>query len=123
MRLLKKEGRIQDFQFRGKKNSVAEVDWKFFIQKGKEYYSILERQDPDIVQRLNEKIRQEKENERIQKEKADQLDNWIWNGEEYIPEAGGYDDEFHCTPLTEEERKLFKEHERVQYEEWKEKRK
>jgi hypothetical protein len=99
-------------------------DFKNFMQKGKSYSEFLRNTKPDIVERLNLEIIEEKERERTRKEEERKKDiegDWNFNAEsgEYYwtgenePEYG---DTFSCSPLTEEEEKLRKTAESREYE-------
>ena len=68
MRKLKEEGRLHDFQKRSTHNITEMSDCRNFIQKGKSYSDFLSNAKPDIVERLNLEIREEKEREKRRKE-------------------------------------------------------
>ena len=123
MRKLKEEGRLHDFQKRSTHNITEMSDCKNFMQKGKSYSDFLSKAKPDIVERLNFEIREEKERERTRKEEERKKDiegHWNFNAEsgEYYwtgKNEPDYGDTFSCSPLTEEEKKLRKTAENREY--------
>ena len=93
MRLLREKGRLKDFKERINRNTHQETDWKNFIQKSEKHAAMAVKIKPDIVQRVNEMLRDEKEllrrqkvkeyaNERIRKEKvAEDGGEWVFDKE------------------------------------------
>ena len=69
MKLLRKMGRLHDFKKRCIKNSARDSDWKGYMKRGKSYSEYLSIKQPDIIERLNEEVREEKEKERTRKER------------------------------------------------------
>ena len=61
MRLLKEKGRVLDFEWRGERNLTEEEGWESLLKKGGKEKAILEEKHPDIVERLNEKARVDRE--------------------------------------------------------------
>ena len=61
MRLQKEEVRLHDFKKRCHKKSDKDSDWKGFMKKGESYSEVLGIKQPDIIERLNQEIRDEKE--------------------------------------------------------------
>ena len=120
MRMLKSKGRQYDFQRRVNKNKTESLDWKGFLQRGEKYRELLENEKPDIVEQLNEQIRNDKERERKWKEEENkkdkqgrwehraESDEYFWTGEQ-DPDLG---DTFCNTPLTEEDKKSIREEEK-----------
>ena len=85
MRLLHKEGRLQDYKERIDPNRKEIDDWTSFRKKGKEYCEKLEVSKPDIVAKLNEEYRKKEESKR---EMEDKRKNQIeGDGEELIYNA------------------------------------
>ena len=80
MRLLESEGRLQDFKRRSHRNIEEMRDWENYMRKGKNYVDVLEVRKPDVVQRINEKNRDDEEKERAKREKAND-EEWCYNGE------------------------------------------
>ena len=133
MRLIKEEGRINSFgrRFRGKRDDLSE--WKTYMKNS---YSkcILEQYKPDIVERINEEVRIQKEKERIEKEKERKeieenggewlyhgdCGEWYWSGEGEPPGDYGFHYE---APTAEELEEIRKQDEELYEEELKEKRK
>ena len=66
MGMLKSKGRRYDFQRRMNKNETESLDRKGLLQRGEKYRELLENKKPDIVEQLNEQIRNDKERERKQ---------------------------------------------------------
>jgi hypothetical protein len=113
MNMLKEEGRIHNFERRGYKNRDELSDWKEYVQKGKSYSEMIQHHNPDIVERLNQKLREQKENERKGIEKASKGE-WHYNGESGESFWTGrkepdYQENFCYSPPTKEEKKLAKE--------------
>ena len=79
------------FKRREKKNIIKEQDYEFFIQKGKKEYDLLEGEQPDIVERINKKFKEQKE--RTHEEK---YGNYYFDGEDYMPQ------DFDETEITED---------------------
>ena len=69
MGLFREEGRLKQFKERNKKNVDQTMDWKKFIKKSKQHADMSEKIKPDIVQKVNEMKREEKEQVRRQKQK------------------------------------------------------
>ena len=94
------------------KNETESLDWKGFLQRGEKYWELLENEKPDIVEQLNEQIRNNKERERKWKQEENkkdkqghseyraESDEYFWTGEQ-DPDLG---DPFCNTPLTEEDK-------------------
>ena len=68
MRLLRSEGRLRKFANRetGKKDELFQ--WKQYMQKSEKHREILSKNQPDIVSKINENARLEKERERLTEE-------------------------------------------------------
>ena len=64
MQLLRKEGRVRNFEERTQQNSTEESDWKNFMKNSKLHAEKVESCKPDIVQKLNQKAREEYEKQR-----------------------------------------------------------
>ena len=85
MQLLNVEGRLRKFAHREKgvkrtrmKDNLYE--WKQYMAKSEKHKGILSRKQPDIVLRINECIRQEKEKERV-REEDHKKGCWHYNSE------------------------------------------
>ena len=131
MKLLKERGRLRDFKTRVTKNKTEMSDWKDFIKKGKTFSDLITKAKPDLVERLNQEIREEKEKDRKRKEDEEkeereeqwhyiaEYDDYVWVGEG----EPNYGDNFSYSPLTEEEKKLHREAEIKECEDFIEERK
>ena len=131
MRMLKSGGRQYDFQRRMTKSKTECLDWKGYLQRGEKYRELLENEKPDVVEQLNEQIRNDKESERKWKEEENkketqgyweyraESDEYFWTGEQ-DPDHG---DPFCSTPLTEEDKKIIREAEKMEFELFVEERK
>ena len=131
MKLLNEFGRLNDFQRRGRYKTTEKTDYKSFMQKSKTCSEILRAVKPDIVEKLNQEIRNEKEIERKRKEddlKKDKAGRWSYSGEsgEWYwtgEQEPNYGDTFCYSPPTEEERKIMREAEEREFEWFMEERK
>ena len=138
MKEFRDHGSLRNFSERSKKNTDEIEDWKEFVQKGDSFKEIVESKKPDLIERLNKEIREEKErerekkkNEQDQKEKAEKKRKegiWEYNGEsgEYywtgLNEPEKIMDTCIYKPLTEEEKKLSEEAEALHFKWWSEER-
>ena len=94
------------------------------MKKGKTYSDLLTKEKPDLVERLNQEIREEKEKDRKRKEddeKEEKEGRWNYNPEsdEYFWVGEGepnYGDTFSFSPPTEEEIQISREAERKECE-------
>ena len=68
MRLLRKEGRLIKYSDRTQRNVSETTDWQRFMEKSKKHDDMVKEKNPDLVQRLNEESRVEKENLRKKEE-------------------------------------------------------
>ena len=84
MRQLKSVGRVGKFVSREAGMKIGKIDelfeWKQYMKKSKKHKEILSKNQPDIVSRINENVRLEKERER-QTEKNRDKGQWDYNGE------------------------------------------
>jgi hypothetical protein len=118
MRLLKTFGPLMEFSNRDAVPKVRKGDdlfeWKKFISKSQRHSVKLKEKQPDIVERINEKNREEKERDRQKKEDTKngewhyngEMDEYYWTGEN---EPEYFDDNFMYEAPTEEDRKIAKE--------------
>ena len=129
-------GRLKNFEKRSKKNKSELSDWKEYFEKGEKYSSFLQGKKPDLIEILNQEIREEKEREREKREqerkKKEEKDKkrkegeWEYNGETgewyWTGEKEPVIEEDFCTfkPLSEEEKKKSEETEKLHFEWWKE---
>ena len=67
MRLFREEGRIKQFKERNKKNTDQAMDLKKFMKKSKHHAKMAAKLKPDVIQKVNEIFREEKEQLRRQK--------------------------------------------------------
>ena len=84
-------GRLKNFEKRSKKNKSELSDWKEYFEKGEKYSSFLQGKKPDLIEIINQKIREEKEREREKREqerkrkeeenKKRKEGDWDYNGE------------------------------------------
>ena len=124
MKLLRKMGRLHDFKKRCIKNSDRDSDWKGYLKRGKSYSEYLSMKKPDIVERLNEEIREEKEKERTRRERENRkkkAGEWIYHGEsgEWYWTGSNetvYEDSFTFKPPSEEEKKIAREADEREFE-------
>ena len=131
MKLLKEKGRLRDFESRATDNDTEMLDWKDFMKKGKAFSDLITKAKPDLVERLNQEIREEKEKDRKRKEeekKEEKEDQWHYIAEydDYVWVGEGepdYGDSFSYSPLNEDEKKLQREAERKECEDFIEERK
>ena len=65
MRVFREEGRLKAHVSRMKKNTSEMDNWKKYTKKSKTHAEIVKKKKPDIIQQLNEKVREEKENLRM----------------------------------------------------------
>ena len=117
MQQLNEEGRMTKFKRRGKKNITKDKDYEFFIQKGKKEFDLLEGEQPDIVERINKKFREQKEKERAHEEK---YGNYYFDGEDYVPQD--FDEteitEDNFDTITKEEMESLQKQKREMEDEW-----
>ena len=110
----KEKGRLLDFQRRSTRNTTEMDDCQNFMKRGGKHSEFLSYAKPDVIELLNQKIREEKETERRKKEekmKKEKEGEWVYCGEtvewNWIGENEPNNvDTFSCSPLTEEENKL-----------------
>ena len=69
MQEFREYGRLKHFAKRSHINKNEFSDWKTFMQKGDKYSEVLDYKKPDLIDRLNEEIRVEKERKREEMEK------------------------------------------------------
>ena len=72
MRIFHEVGRLIEHKDRIKPNSSEVVDWENFQKKSKRHADMLDETKPDIVQKINEKMRDEGERLREQIKKAEE---------------------------------------------------
>ena len=116
MKVLKEEGRLNEFVKRGTRNRSKMSDWEIFLKRGEKHSEKLKEHMPDLVEKLNQKIRDAKEKEREHEQKRQEkrregewdynpeMDSWYWTGENEP-----YIDSFCYSPPTEEDKKLARE--------------
>ena len=86
MQQFKSNGRVVQFSRResSRKDCNAkwdeEFDWERYMRKSQRHSEKLLRDQPDIVARINEKARVEKEKEKLEKKQYDEGE-WDYNGE------------------------------------------
>lgn len=70
MRLFREEGRLKQFKERESSNATDQtMDWKKFMNKGKHHAEMAAKLKPDLIKKINEMFREEKEQLRRQKQK------------------------------------------------------
>ena len=83
MRQLNSEGRVRKFASREAGMKIGKIDelfeWKQYMKTSKKHKEMLSKNQPDIVSRINENVRLEKERERQTEENRDK--EWDYNGE------------------------------------------
>ena len=133
MQEFREYGRLRDFSKRSVKIKDEISDWANFVQKGDPYLEVLSSKKPDLIDRINQKIREEKEEEREkemkeketkEKEEAKRKEGiwdyngesgeWYWTGEK----EPDHMDNFTYKPLTEEEKKQVEEAEELHFQWW-----
>ena len=129
MRLLNSEGPIKELSRRetGHRKSDDEWVWRKFMRKSQKHAEQLCRNQPDIVEKINESNRIEQEKERLRKEKVE-AGEWDWHGESgewFWTSKDPPKDEDSCCylPLTAEEKKEVLEAEKRELEAMMEQRK
>ena len=116
---------LREYHERSFKNKKEILDWKEYCEKGESFAEVLHTRKPDLIERINQEIREEKERdrkkreeerERRQEEEKRRKDGiWEYNGEsgEYYwtgeKEPEQTVDTCVYEPLTEEEKKLSEE--------------
>lgn len=131
-------GALREYHERSSRNRNEILDWKEYYKKGESFAKVLNTRKPDLIERINQEIREEKERdrkkeeqerERIEKEKKRRKDGiWEYNGEsgEYYwtgeKEPEQIVDTCVYEPLTEEEKKLSEETEALHFKWWVEER-
>ena len=128
MSLFRGEGRLKQLKERDKKNTDQTMDWKNFMKKSKHHADMTTKFKPDIVQKVNEIYREEKEQMRrqTQKEQEDERrrkvkvledgGEWVYNPEysEYFWVGEGepvVDHQPEFKPLSEKALKKIQEQE------------
>ena len=120
MRLLREHGRLIEFSHRDTISKRMKDDdlseWQKFCDKSQQHSAKLLQNQPDIVKRLNEKNRVEKEKEIQRREKEEaangewhyngEMDEWEWTGEN---EPEYYEEPLINEALTDAERQVCKE--------------
>ena len=93
MKLFRNEGRLRDYMEKNGNNSSEMEDWQNFMKNSKRHVEMAENLKPDIVQKLNEKIREEKEKKIIQNKQTEEEEErrkkkveedggeWVFNSE------------------------------------------
>ena len=84
MRLLSNEGRLRDFSKRLKQTHKKEdfLDWQDYWESGEKERQKLTKLQPDIVDKINEKVRLEKERKRQHDEEYGELYENYWMDED-----------------------------------------
>lgn len=117
MEVLRKEGRLKIFTERSEPGVTELKNWQIYCDKRNANRRFLRTVKPDIVQKLNEKQREEKEKVREKRESEtkreekrkddEERDDWAYNAEygEYywVGEGDPVDDGFDPNPLTEQQ--------------------
>ena len=126
MQEFREYGRLVNFSKRSKRNINEFSAWKNFYKKWKECSEIPFEKKTDLIGRLNQEIREEKEKERQKKEKEEkkreegmwdyngESGEWYWTGQNEPKDV----DTFAFEPLTEEDRKKMKEADELHYKWW-----
>ena len=129
MRLFTEEGRLKSFASResawkkiDKKDDLKE--WKRFLRKSDTHREILEKKQPDIVEKINEHVRKEKENEKMERNKNIE-EEMYW--EDYsLSENEEPEEDVGYVTINKEQAECFEEEERaaiLKYKKQKEKEK
>ena len=130
MRIFREEGRLKPYADRVNRNRSETDEWNNFLQRSQSHADMVEKFKPDIIQKINEKARVEKERLRLTKEKENyneklRIEELEQNGGEWVysPEyaeyywvgegepTGAQDPEY--IPLSEEELKNIKQQEQA----------
>ena len=121
MKLFNEEGRLKDFKRRvgGKRSEVQ--DWKTFMGKGKKHEEKIGTVKPDVVEQINQKIREYKEKERKRNEER-KNGEWDYNGESgewyWTGKNEPVIDTFCYPEPTEEEKKVIEEGRKQEFAEY-----
>ena len=122
MQLMKDKGNLKEFARRNGGKSDEMRDWELYYKGCKNNADNLAEKRPDIVQVLNEKIREEKEKERKRKQQVEEGGgDWLYSGEmvEYDWIGNGKpqfeEDGFEYKTLTKEELAEIRKQEDLQY--------
>ena len=123
MRLLREEGPLIQYKERQDQNVSEAVDWNKFMKKSEKHDGLVNKKNPDVVQKLNEESRarreilrqkaeEEKEKEKVEEEirKGNIERNggeWVYNSEHgeflWVGEREPVDDDAPFIQLTEQE--------------------
>ena len=123
MALLESEGRLRKFSRRSGRQNDEMRDWELFIRSGNNASGLLDSKKPDIVEKINAKIREEKEEERKQKKIVEENGGeWVYSGENgewyWDGEKEPVIDEFEYESYGEGELQQIRENEMKEYEEY-----
>ena len=125
MKIFREEGRLIEFK---KRSEVS--DWKEFVRKGETYSDLLSKKKPDLIDEINQEVREEKEKEREQKEKemekrkegvwdyCGESGEWYWTGPNEPEEI----DTCIYKPLSEEEKRQSEKADELHFKWWAEER-
>ena len=138
MKDFREYGSLREYFEKSCRNKTEISDWKEYYEKGDSFAKVLNTRKPDLIERINQEIREEKEmerekreeeRERREKEEKRRKDGvWEYNGEsgEYYWTGENEPEQIVDTcvykPLTEEEKKLSAETEELHFEWWVEER-
>ena len=111
MQLVNEEGTLRKFSRRERvlnkcKTKDEMFEWKQYCIKSEEHRKKLESSQPDIVERINEHVRLEKEKER---QESQRKDDWYWTSSDNEDDD---EDANYYTIHTKEEKERFEEEDR-----------
>ena len=138
MKDFREYGSLRNYHERSFKNKKEILDWKEYCEKGESFAEVLHTRKPDLIERINQEIREEKERDRKKREEERERREeeekrrkdgiWEYNGEsgEYYwtgeKEPEQTVDTCVNEPLTENEKKLSEETEALHFKWWVEER-
>ena len=123
MALFENEGRMKKFSRRSGRKNDEMRDWEFFFRSDNNASRLLDNKKPDIVEKINAKMREEKEKERKQKKMVEENGGeWVYSGESgewcWDGEKEPIVDEFEYETYCEGELEQIRENEKKEYEEY-----
>ena len=131
MRLFTEEGRLRNFSNReskwkkyDKKDDLKE--WRRYMEKSDAHRETLEERQPDIVEKINKHITQEKEIQKLEIEKKNKIEEEMYWEDFSMSENDEPEEAVTYVTITKEQAEYFEEEERaamIKYKKQKEKKK
>ena len=118
MRLFNEEGRLNKFSRRESvgKNIDKEDglrEWKKYMEKSNKSKDTLNRKEPDIVEKINEHIRKEKEEQKVEMEKKREEEIEMYWEDDWVSEDEEPQDDVGYIIISKEQSECFENDERV----------